>query len=129
MIFVDTHVVVWLYANEWARFPTPTRLLIENSDLSISPVVTLELAYLEETGRLNTSSETIIDDLTRRVGLSVSDTPFAQVCFEARRLNWTRDPFDRIIAAHALADKTQLLTKDATIRMHLDLAVWPAEDA
>ncbi|HXH57083.1 hypothetical protein [Iamia sp.] len=42
----------------------------------------------------------------------------------AQTLDWTRDPFDRIIAAQTLAAGARLLTKDLTIRDHLGLAVW-----
>ncbi|HLG72825.1 MAG TPA: type II toxin-antitoxin system Phd/YefM family antitoxin [Chloroflexota bacterium] len=45
-------------------------------------------------------------------------------CSEPPKITWTRDPFDRLIAAHALATDTPLLTKDETIRQHLPLAWW-----
>jgi PIN domain nuclease of toxin-antitoxin system len=39
-------------------------------------------------------------------------------------LNWTRDPFDRLIVAHSLCRGISLLTKDRTIRSRVELAVW-----
>lgn len=42
----------------------------------------------------------------------------------AAGLTWTRDPFDRMIAAHAIVADTPLLTADRTILDHLPLASW-----
>lgn len=39
-------------------------------------------------------------------------------------LSWTRDPFDRLIVANALADGADLVTADERIRQHTDIAVW-----
>jgi PIN domain nuclease of toxin-antitoxin system len=39
-------------------------------------------------------------------------------------LNWTRDPFDRLIAAQALCRGIPLLTKDESIRRRIKLAAW-----
>jgi PIN domain nuclease of toxin-antitoxin system len=39
-------------------------------------------------------------------------------------LDWTHDPFDRLISAHALCRGIPLLTKDKMIRRRLKLAVW-----
>ncbi len=51
MIYLDTHVVVWLYAGLTARLRPAARDLLNTSDLAISPMVFLELQYLYETGR------------------------------------------------------------------------------
>ena len=42
----------------------------------------------------------------------------------AASLGWTRDPFDRMIAAHAIVADAPLLTADRTILEHLPLATW-----
>jgi PIN domain nuclease of toxin-antitoxin system len=42
----------------------------------------------------------------------------------ATGLSWTRDPFDRLISAHAIVTNSPLITADETIREHLALAVW-----
>jgi len=44
---------------------------------------------------------------------------------EALPLDWSRDPFDRIIVAQAIANHDAvLLTADAHIRSHYRRAVW-----
>ena len=49
---------------------------------------------------------------------------FATLCAAAVDLTWTRDPFDRLQAAHAHSASLPLLTRDARIREHLPLAIW-----
>jgi PIN domain nuclease of toxin-antitoxin system len=39
-------------------------------------------------------------------------------------IHWTRDPFDRLIAAHAIASNARLDTKDRLIRQHCPNALW-----
>ncbi|MEI8083232.1 MAG: PIN domain-containing protein [Actinomycetes bacterium] len=125
VILLDTHVVVWLYAGERNRFPHGARQLIEDSDLAVSPIVEVELAYLNEIGRVNESAASILGDLGARLGLVVAQISFGQVCAEAVNVTWTRDPFDRLQAAHAITKDVPLLTKDTVIREHLHLATWP----
>jgi len=64
--------------------------------------------------------------LRQSVGLQVDDISLAELVHAAQGLSWTRDPFDRLIAAHAIVADAPLLTADETIRKHLPLAAWDA---
>lgn len=124
MILLDTHVVVWLYAGQVDRLSERATREIEANPLGISPVVELELAYLYEIGRLTEQPTAIVGDLAARIGLSVAQIGMGPLCSAALGLSWTRDPFDRLQAAHCLLTGMPLLTKDATLRQHLPGAVW-----
>jgi len=124
MIFLDTHVVVWLYAGELDRIVPSARQRIEDQDLLISPVVILELQFLREIGRLKVEAHVIVSALAKIVGLQVCELAFNQVILEALIQDWTRDPFDRMIVAHAAARNLPLLTKDDTILAHYRKAFW-----
>jgi PIN domain nuclease of toxin-antitoxin system len=124
MIRLDTHIVVWLYTGDLDKLSRPARALIEAEQLVISPIVQLELTYLHEVGRLMLGGADIVADLRERIGLRLSDLPLTSIVPAAAALNWTRDPFDRLIVADALAANEQLLTKDETIRRNCTLAVW-----
>lgn len=54
----------------------------------------------------------------------MADASLAELVQAAAPLSWTRDPFDRLIAAHAIVANAQLVTADETIRENLPLAVW-----
>jgi len=124
VIYLDTHAVVWLYAGEVGRFTTGGRRLLEREELLVSPMVALELEFLEETGRITVGARVIIEALTQALGLTVCDLPFAQVISETLTQVWTRDPFDRILVAQAACRGLPLLTKDKVIRAHYPRAVW-----
>lgn len=125
MIHLDTHVAVWLYSRHYSRIPSEARTRLDSAELQISPMATLELAYLHEVGKVLDDADTVMRDLARRFDLSVATTPFPPVCDAARALTWTRDPFDRVIAAQASVDAATLLTADRTILDHVANAWWP----
>jgi PIN domain nuclease of toxin-antitoxin system len=124
VVRLDTHVVVWLYTGELERLSPTARQRMSASDLTISPMVELELTYLHEVGRLTVSGAEIIGDLAERIGLLRSIMPFRAAVAAAAPLSWTRDPFDRLIVADALAANSQLVTKDEVIRANCSLALW-----
>lgn len=124
MIYLDTHVVLWLREGLFDRLSKNARTLIEGNDLLISAIVRLELEYMYEIKRCSRPSHIIVNELQSQIGLSVCDHSFDEVVRKATELTWTRDPFDRIIVANASCKGLRLLTKDATIRRHTKLAVW-----
>jgi PIN domain nuclease of toxin-antitoxin system len=124
VVRLDTHVVVWLFAGEVERLSPVARDRLAVSDVTISSMVELELTYLHEIGRLTVSGAEIVSDLAERIGLIRSMIPFRAAVAAAASLTWTRDPFDRLIVADALAAGSQLVTKDAVIRAHCALALW-----
>lgn len=128
MIYLDTHIVLWLYGDQARKIPAEIRRLINSNDLLISPMVALELTYLREIGRLNDLSEVILADLAARIGLSVCTEPFSDVVTAAAGQVWTRDPFDRIIVGQAALRQRKLVTMDRHIRAHFPLAIWSDED-
>lgn len=124
LIYLDTHVVAWLYAGETHLLSPRARSAIEQNTLLISPMVVLELEFLEEIGRLKVGGETIVGNLRARIGLEICDFPFPTIVASARELTWTRDPFDRVIVGHAMATHRPLLTKDRSIQRRFDAAIW-----
>lgn len=123
-IFLDTHVVIWLYAGALKSLSKPARAAIETSELAVSPAVKLELGYLAEIGRLRERPELMLEDLCHRIGLVLRTDDFGRVVEQALALTWTRDLFDRLIVAHAAIDARPLVSRDRVIRKHYDAAVW-----
>lgn len=121
---LDTHVVVWLYTGEVEQFSAVAAQRLELAELLISPMVELELTYLYEIGRLTVTGAVIVADLRERLGLAHSTQPLASVVAAGTPLDWTRDPFDRLIVGDALAANSKLLTRDTVILEHCELAEW-----
>ena len=125
MIYLDTHVVVWLYAGRGENLSNRALQLIEESaTVLVSPMVLLELEYLHETDRITLESNVIFDYLHQHIGLKVCERPFNDVIRLASKQVWTRDPFDRIITGQAAVAQNYLITKDAIIRRHYAQATW-----
>ncbi|HXG56327.1 MAG TPA: PIN domain-containing protein [Vicinamibacterales bacterium] len=107
MILLDTHAVVWLAhghrrARPLAKFPR----------LYLSPVSVLEIQFLIEAGRLRLSNGRSPGALAAD-GLWKLDEPPAEKWFSAAcDFSWTRDPFDRLLAAHARVRGWKLATAD-----------------
>ena len=123
-MYLDTHVVVWLYAGELDRFPATASELIENNDLVISPAVLLELQFLKEIKRISADPMLVFQTLEETIGVELCNLEFSKVVIGALSQSWTRDPFDRIIAAQASVRNELLLTKDRTIRRNCSMACW-----
>lgn len=125
MIYLDTHVAAWLYAGADERMSAAARNALRDSDdRRVSPMVRLELQYLFEVGRVTTPAAEVMDELRTALGLTVCDASFVAVAHLAEDLTRTRDPFDRLIVAHAALHDAPLVTKDDALHQHYPHCVW-----
>ncbi|HEX3917012.1 MAG TPA: PIN domain-containing protein [Caulobacteraceae bacterium] len=124
MIQIDTHVVIWLAERRESQLSPLARRLVERESLEISPMVVMELETLRERGRLRNEPARLIAVVTRDFGLTQSEVRFDALIDAARTFAWTRDPFDRLIVANAIADDTRLITADEIILANFKDAVW-----
>lgn len=125
MIYIDTHVVLWLYLRRGEGLSERARYLVEfDPEILISPIVLLELDYLHEIGRTTLGADPVFDYLHQQIDLQICQKPFLDVVQAASKLSWTRDPFDRIITAQSAIGLNSLITKDKMIRDNYEHAVW-----
>lgn len=124
IVHLDTNIVIWLYSGYVQQLSDIAKQTIEANDLTISPMVVLEVSYLYEIGRLKDPASIIMNDLYDRIGLTVDTTSFPLVVDNAVQIQWTRDPFDRLITAQAAVYQNTLLTKDDVILRNYSKALW-----
>lgn len=129
LVHLDTHVVLWLYEDPSRFIPASVLTVLRRSALSISPMVLLELGFLHEIGRIAPTADVVLSSLTSTVGLAVDPTPFAKTVEAAIAVTWTRDPFDRLIVAQAMAADVQLMTADRQILAQSPIARWAPDPA
>lgn len=122
--YVDTHIVVWLYRNPQRSWPAPVQVLLDTAALRYSPMVRLELHFLHQIGRIKTAPGEILAELRGPLQLQECEQPFGAVVEQAQSLLWTRDPFDRLIVAQAMATGADLITHDENIRANFSKAIW-----
>jgi PIN domain nuclease of toxin-antitoxin system len=124
MIFLDTHVLVWLYEGLISKFSKNIQNKLNSMELFISPMVELELNFLYEIGRINESGVAIVHYLNAQLNMNILRVDFYKVIAEAQAFTWTRDSFDRLIVATAALLQAPLITKDENIQQHYSLAIW-----
>ena len=115
MILLDTNALVWTlshHARSKPLFAPPARLYV-------SPVALLELAYLVEVGRVRLTVPGGIERLSEDPRFTLDDPPMWPLFRAAFGLSWTRDPFDRLIVAHAASRRFRLATGDRHLLEHL----------
>ncbi len=124
LIYLDTHIVVWLYAGLIHKLTDVSKESIETFDLWISQMVRLELQYLYEIERIKVKPSKIIKSLSRSINLKISESPLCDIIDEALKIDWTRDVFDRVLTAEASLQKSGFITADETIRANYKQAIW-----
>ncbi|MCB1035611.1 MAG: PIN domain-containing protein [Acidobacteria bacterium] len=122
--FLDTHAAVALEEGALEVFGPASTDLLERAALFLSPVVSLELAFLAEIGRLTVEPDEVAAGLHSKLGVTLSEDPIAAVIREAMGLTWTRDPFDRLLVATARLHRAPLITRDRNLHEHFPGAVW-----
>lgn len=122
-IYLDTHLLVWLYSGEKHLVSDNALELIERHELFTGEVNILELEYLHEVGRIATNALEIYNDLATTLDLKLCNNS-SKTIMKSLELKWTRDPFDRIMVANCTISGLPLITKDRVIHKHCDLAKW-----
>jgi PIN domain nuclease of toxin-antitoxin system len=123
LIYIDTHIAVWLYAGQVEKLSEIAKGFLNENEIYISAVVRLELQYLSEIERITDGANEIVSDLSNRIGLKICDKRFNSIINYSMDLVWTRDPFDRIIVANAALNNDPLVTKDRKILDHYKKAL------
>ena len=106
LVYLDTHIVVWLYAGLLDKFTPKAKAGIDDNNVVISQFVRLELQYLYEIGRIKIKPDKIIGNLAREIDLKISECPLKNIIEEALKINWTRDVFDRLLVAKTMRDQS-----------------------
>ena len=115
-LLLDTHVLLWA-ATAADRLTPAAREALEDgdNDVLVSAVVGWEIAIKQFLGKLELPrpAELWLPDVIRRSGFAVSDIDM-DAALAVRSLPWHhRDPFDRLLIAHAQAMGATLVTHDA----------------
>jgi PIN domain nuclease of toxin-antitoxin system len=117
-VMLDTHIVVALYEGRTAGLGRRALRAIDREELSYSPAVLLELELLHEIGRIRQGGAHIAHHLGTELGIECAADRFLDVVARALPLAYTRDPFDRLIIAHAELLDAPLVTLDERMRQH-----------
>lgn len=118
MIMLDTHIAVALAEGRGGGLEASTLRAIDRERVTISPAVLLEMEVLHEIGRLRKGAAAIAAHLHDQLDIHMAGERFADVARTALAFAFTRDPFDRLIVAHAALLKASLVSHDAALGRH-----------
>lgn len=120
-LLLDTHFLLWavLGLPRLDEFPWLDRY----RPWGVSPVSFLELQFLSEVGRLELDRDAFLRAIGADPRFVVDEVPLVALVTHALPLAWTRDPFDRLLAAHSAARRTPLCTLDRRMRREHRLVV------
>lgn len=113
-ILLDTHFLLWtvLGAERLREFPW----LDAYRPWGISPVSFLEIQFLAEVGRLEVRQPEFFQAVAADSRFVLDEVPLVALVEKALPLSWTRDPFDRLLAAHSEARRVPLCSLDRRIQ-------------
>jgi PIN domain nuclease of toxin-antitoxin system len=118
LVMIDTHVAVALFKGRVAGFSKQAQRLLDSSTIRYSPMVTLELELLCEIGRARVDAAVVCQYLQSELDVGESQERLSDIVRHAIPLRFTRDPFDRLIVAHADLLRAPLITLDAQVHRH-----------
>jgi PIN domain nuclease of toxin-antitoxin system len=113
---LDTHFLVWIMVGVTRLDAFPW--LDDYRPWGVSPVSLLELQFLSEVGKLELDSDRLLETLPEDRRFVVDEVPLLGLIRQAIPLGWTRDPFDRLLAAHSTTRRVPLCTVDRAMLRH-----------
>jgi PIN domain nuclease of toxin-antitoxin system len=123
--YLDTSIAVWLSQGKVSSLSKDAKGLLRRADLLISPMVLVELELLYEIRRTKLQSRDIQLKIEHELGVKVCGLDFPSIAAAAVGEKWTRDPFDRMIVAHAKTNGfAPLVSTDEHIAKHYPRTVW-----
>src|SRR5207249_202465 len=103
---LDTHFSLWMALRSKRLRAYPW--IDHYSPWTVSPVSLLEIVLLGEAGRLQVRHTEFLERLRADRRFVIDDVGVTLLVTAAIRLAWTRDPFDRLLAAHSAARRLRL---------------------
>ncbi|MBX3167680.1 MAG: PIN domain-containing protein [Candidatus Eremiobacteraeota bacterium] len=110
---LDTHFLIWILSNS-TRLKS-YRWLDRYRPWGLSPISLLEMQFLAECGKIQLNTEAFLPLLSQDPRFLLDDIPSHALILSSLELAWTRDPFDRLLAAHSLARRLPLCSVDQHI--------------
>ena len=117
--FIDTHYLLWAALNSPRMEPWAKRLIGDlNNEILVSAASIYEISLKVRNGKLPEAVEfesDLIVNIESRLGYTLLPLEPETMIRAARFENSHADPFDRMIAAHAIEHNLPLLSTDARL--------------
>jgi PIN domain nuclease of toxin-antitoxin system len=113
-VLLDTHFLIWivLEAKRLSNFSWLDRY----RPWGVSPISFFKIQFLAEVGRLSVTNPRFVNTVSDDRRFIVDDLSLDTLVSHSLMLDWTRDPFDRLLVVHSLARRVPFCTTDRLIR-------------
>jgi PIN domain nuclease of toxin-antitoxin system len=108
VILLDTNALLWLHHGHRRG----RRVQVPATRIYVSPASLLEIQILLEVGRIRLRAGAQVRDIADDDRWAVDDPPSLGWFARTLEVSWTRDPFDRLLVAHARYRGWRLATAD-----------------
>ena len=115
-LLLDTHFLIWILLG--SKRLRDYRWLERYRPWGVSPVSFLEIQFLAGVGRAEVRGPDLLEAVLADRRFLVDEVPLLHLVRQALAVSWTRDPFDRLLAAHSRARRLPLCSVDRRIREH-----------
>jgi PIN domain nuclease of toxin-antitoxin system len=121
-VLLDTHVFLWVVADDGRLRPSARGLLEEAERIHVSAASIWEIAIKAALGKIDADPRELID--------AIEASGFEELPVSARHAAGVRelpphhaDPFDRLLVAQAMAEPMRLVTADRALKAYSELVV------
>ncbi|MBD8525384.1 type II toxin-antitoxin system VapC family toxin [Pseudomarimonas arenosa] len=121
-LLLDTHVALWAIADSKRLSKAARSMMTEADEVYVSAASVWEVAIKRTLGKIDLDAQTFASAVRDSgfMSLAISDKHAAGV--QALPLHHA-DPFDRLLAAQAIAEPLRLLTADPQLEPYSELVV------
>lgn len=121
-LLLDTHIFLWMVADDKRLSKPARRTMLEASSIFISSASIWEIAVKFRTGKLQVDPEDAIREMEIN-GLKELPVRNGHAAATVKLPLLHNDPFDRLLVAQAIAEPMRMLTADARLVAYSELVI------
>lgn len=121
-LLVDTHVLLWIMANDPALSPTAREIIGRAETVYASAASIWEVSIKSALGKLKIDQERFMKALPA-TGFTPLPITWEHADAVRRLPALHRDPFDRLLVAQAISEPLKLMTADQMLAQYSELVI------
>jgi len=122
-LLLDTHALIWALEDSESLSATAREVIVDlENQVLVSAASAIEIAIKVSLGKLEAPQD--LQDAVDRAGFIAINLDFAAAAKLSSLPFHHRDPFDRLLVAHALTENATLVTRNPAFRPYPIQTIW-----